>query len=278
MYFDGTESYLVPHAARTFLNSLEFQRRLFDFEPSDEITVLLADFSDSGNAGASVVPRNVVTRADRAAQLRVRDDRRQRAHEHDHEPRAGARGDDGPGGAAGSRVPAALRRQGHPGGRAAGIDALFLSDDAARRGAALVSRRHRGLRRHLDGRRPRPRAERLRRDGVPLDGPGRRAASTIRSGLVSEGTKIDFQRRDQLVPLRHPLHDLARAPLFAREGRRSGCRGATAAAPTTRRSSAQVFGRSLEDAWARLDRRRAHVPAGEPRRDSQVSDRRRTAT
>jgi DNA-binding beta-propeller fold protein YncE len=61
VYVDGSESYLVPHAARTFLNSLEFQRRLFDFDPSEKITLLLVDFSDSGNAGASVVPRNVVT-------------------------------------------------------------------------------------------------------------------------------------------------------------------------------------------------------------------------
>ena len=60
VYFDPSETYLVPHVARTFLNSLAFQRRLFDFE-SDRITVLLADFSDTGNAGASVVPRNALS-------------------------------------------------------------------------------------------------------------------------------------------------------------------------------------------------------------------------
>ena len=60
VYFDPTESFLVPHAARTFLNSLEFQKRLFDFHPAGPITVLLADFSDSGNAGATVVPYNTV--------------------------------------------------------------------------------------------------------------------------------------------------------------------------------------------------------------------------
>jgi len=60
IYFDPTESFLVPHAARTFLNSLEFQERLFDFHPTAPITVLLADFSDSGNAGATVVPYNMV--------------------------------------------------------------------------------------------------------------------------------------------------------------------------------------------------------------------------
>jgi hypothetical protein len=61
VYFDGTESYLVPHAARTFLNSLEFQERLFQFDPSEKITVLLVDFSDSGNAAASVVPHDLLT-------------------------------------------------------------------------------------------------------------------------------------------------------------------------------------------------------------------------
>ena len=105
VYFDGSESYLVPHAARTFFNSLAFQRKLFGFEPGEPITVLLADFADYGNAGASVGAPRHADRPDRAAQLRVRDDRRERADEHHHEPRAGARGDDGPGGGAGPGVP-----------------------------------------------------------------------------------------------------------------------------------------------------------------------------
>ncbi len=61
VYLDPSETFLVPHAARTFLNSLAFQRRLFDFHPKDPVMLLLTDISDSGNAGASVVPRNVVT-------------------------------------------------------------------------------------------------------------------------------------------------------------------------------------------------------------------------
>jgi hypothetical protein len=60
VYFDGTESYLVPHAIRTFLNSLEFQRRILGYDPRQDVTVLLADFEDFGNAGASVIPRNTV--------------------------------------------------------------------------------------------------------------------------------------------------------------------------------------------------------------------------
>ena len=61
IYFNGTETYLVPHAARTFLNSLAFQRRIFGLDPAKAVTVLLVDFSDAGNASATVVPRNNLT-------------------------------------------------------------------------------------------------------------------------------------------------------------------------------------------------------------------------
>ena len=60
VYFDGSQSYLVPHTARAFLNALAFQKDLFKFTPTDRITLLLADFSDAGNAAAGAVPRNVV--------------------------------------------------------------------------------------------------------------------------------------------------------------------------------------------------------------------------
>jgi hypothetical protein len=60
VYFDGTEAYLVPHAVRTFFNALEFQARLLGYTPDTDITVLLADFEDYGNAGVSVVPRNMM--------------------------------------------------------------------------------------------------------------------------------------------------------------------------------------------------------------------------
>ena len=61
IYFDGTEGYLVPHATRTALNSLAFQKKLFGFDPKEDVTVLLLDLSDSGNAGASSVPNNLVS-------------------------------------------------------------------------------------------------------------------------------------------------------------------------------------------------------------------------
>ena len=61
VYLDPSETYLVPHAARTALNSLAFQEKLFDFRPKDPVILLLTDISDTGNAGATVVPRDVVT-------------------------------------------------------------------------------------------------------------------------------------------------------------------------------------------------------------------------
>src|SRR6476661_7432122 len=53
VYVDGSESYLVPYAARTFLNSLRFQKKLFDFTPYEKITIVLVDFQDSGGASTT---------------------------------------------------------------------------------------------------------------------------------------------------------------------------------------------------------------------------------
>jgi hypothetical protein len=61
VYVEGAESFLIPHAGRTFLNSLAFQKKIFDFTPSEDITVLIVDFQDSGDASATAVPHNVVT-------------------------------------------------------------------------------------------------------------------------------------------------------------------------------------------------------------------------
>jgi len=58
VYVDPTETYLIPYAVRTFLNSYEFQRRLFKFDPQERVNVLLTDFSDAGNASATSVPRD----------------------------------------------------------------------------------------------------------------------------------------------------------------------------------------------------------------------------
>jgi hypothetical protein len=51
-------SYVAPHAARCFENSMQFHRQLWNYTPSEKVTVSLFDFSDSGNAGAGAIPRN----------------------------------------------------------------------------------------------------------------------------------------------------------------------------------------------------------------------------
>jgi sugar lactone lactonase YvrE len=60
LYLDPATTYLAPYAARTIENSLLGQRAIFSYEPSEEITALLLDFSDYGNAGAYPLPRNTV--------------------------------------------------------------------------------------------------------------------------------------------------------------------------------------------------------------------------
>ncbi|MGA9575806.1 MAG: hypothetical protein WBS20_17830, partial [Lysobacterales bacterium] len=47
--------------SKSFHNSYEFQKCLFDWKPRERTTVILTDFSDYGNAGASVSPRNSIS-------------------------------------------------------------------------------------------------------------------------------------------------------------------------------------------------------------------------
>ncbi len=61
VYVDPSETFLIPYAVRTFLNSLAFQQRVLGFDRNRRVTVLLVDFQDSGNASASVVPRDTLT-------------------------------------------------------------------------------------------------------------------------------------------------------------------------------------------------------------------------
>ena len=60
LYFDPPQTYLTPHVTRSFYNSLEFQKQIFDWTPWDKTTVLLKDFSDYGNAAARSSPNNAL--------------------------------------------------------------------------------------------------------------------------------------------------------------------------------------------------------------------------
>ncbi len=59
IYFDELR-YLEPHAIRTYTNSLAWQRKTFDWVPSEPTTVMLKDLADFGNASAMVAPRDLI--------------------------------------------------------------------------------------------------------------------------------------------------------------------------------------------------------------------------
>ena len=60
LYFDPFQTYLTPHVTRTYHNSLEFQKYIFDWTPYDKPTVILQDFSDYGHGAALVAPNNML--------------------------------------------------------------------------------------------------------------------------------------------------------------------------------------------------------------------------
>ena len=60
LYFDPAETYLTPYIARSFLNSIAFQKKMWNWKPWEKTTVLLKDFSDYGNAAARASPNNAI--------------------------------------------------------------------------------------------------------------------------------------------------------------------------------------------------------------------------
>lgn len=61
IYLDQKHSYLVPYTVRCFENSLSFHRKLFDYQPDEEVTVLLHDFNDYGSGGTNTIPWNYLS-------------------------------------------------------------------------------------------------------------------------------------------------------------------------------------------------------------------------
>jgi len=60
LYFDPTETYLVPRVIQTFHNSADRQESILGYTTDEKTTILLTDFADYGNAGANSVPSNSV--------------------------------------------------------------------------------------------------------------------------------------------------------------------------------------------------------------------------
>jgi hypothetical protein len=60
IYPSPSLDYLTPHLVRTFTNAHRWQRQRFGWIPSQPVSVMLKDFADYGNAGASPMPRNTL--------------------------------------------------------------------------------------------------------------------------------------------------------------------------------------------------------------------------
>lgn len=58
VYYDPSHEYLTFHLTRSFENSLQFHRKLFDWTPSEPVVTLFQDFGDYGHGGTSTVPWN----------------------------------------------------------------------------------------------------------------------------------------------------------------------------------------------------------------------------
>lgn len=59
--YDYGHKYILNHAGRCFHNALQFHEKLFDYHPREKINLLIQDFGDYGNAGATAVPNNSIS-------------------------------------------------------------------------------------------------------------------------------------------------------------------------------------------------------------------------
>ena len=60
LYQDPQQTYLTPYIARSFLNALELEKRIFKWAPYEKVTFVLTDTSDYGNGRALVSPQNII--------------------------------------------------------------------------------------------------------------------------------------------------------------------------------------------------------------------------
>jgi len=58
IYYDDEHAYVIPHLARCFENSIGFHMRTFGWTPTEKVTVILRDLEDYGYAGATSLPVN----------------------------------------------------------------------------------------------------------------------------------------------------------------------------------------------------------------------------
>ncbi len=182
VYMDEDNEYILPHLTNCFTNSFDFHKKLFDYTPSEPVTVLLQDFDDYGYAGASAMPTNYLTIGiepfEYVYETSPTNERINwvMSHELLHIV------------ASDKPAPTDQRWRRFFSGKVSPLPEEPLSmvysylTTPQHVRAALVPRGHGGVHGDLDGGRLRTRARRLRRDGLPHDGPRRTRTSTTPSG------------------------------------------------------------------------------------------------
>ena len=257
-----SRNFLVPHAARTFSNALDWQRRIFGWEPSERTTVCCCATSPTTATRASRRAAQHAAAVDIAPMSHAFETYPgERAHVLVDEPRDGARRDERH--RVRARTGAGARfflGKVPPQSAASRVAALQLPHGAALHRAALVPRGRRRVHGDLDGRRPRPRAGRLRRDGVSRDGARRRAF--LRPARPRVARHRRSTSRSAPTPTSTARASSPGSPTPTRPRRWSpGCERDEGSRRYYADQFEQVFGMPLEQAWQRLDRLRARVPA-----------------
>jgi len=59
IYFSA-ESFLTSHTVSCFVSALRMHQKLFDYQPSEKVNILLHDFGDYSNGAAGAVPQNTI--------------------------------------------------------------------------------------------------------------------------------------------------------------------------------------------------------------------------
>ena len=220
IYFDSLR-YLVPHAVRTYTNSLAWQRRMLGWVPVR---------ADHRRPEGPLGLRQRGGRRPRRATCSSSTSRPLRTPSRPSRPASGctslmnhemvhvATGDVAHGGGPALAPAASSARWLARSGSTPSRSSTATSPSRASL-AALVQRGRRGLHRDVDGGRPGPRPGRLRRDGVPRDGARRRPLLRPAGPRLARHARRLPGRRQRL-PLRHALHHLARLRPLAGEGRR----------------------------------------------------------
>ncbi len=60
VYYNFGHEYLVNHTIRSYSNALRFHKEKFGYEMRESVVLIMSDFGDFANGGASAVPNNII--------------------------------------------------------------------------------------------------------------------------------------------------------------------------------------------------------------------------